>query len=107
MGQREASTAALGVRVVDGPTADDNGTASPLVCRWAVSHMTEYLEEALDGPRRAQLEAHLGSCEACRADLTELQRTIRVLGELPPEPLSDDMRERLLEIYRGWHRSRG
>ena len=93
------------MRALDGRTADRNGSASPTVCRRSVTQMTDYLEEALDVPRRVELEDHLRVCEPCRAELAELRRTIRALGELPPEPLSDDMRERLLEIYRGWRRS--
>lgn len=43
-----------------------------------------YLEAELTLPQRAALELHLRQCGSCRAELAELERFERLLGELAP-----------------------
>ena len=73
-------------------------------CRELVELVTDYLEDRLSPRDRARFEAHLADCDACRAYLDQFRQTIRVLGRLPEESLSDDARERLLAAFRGWTR---
>lgn len=47
-------------------------------------HLQAYLEAELPLPARAQLEAHLRQCAACRAELAELERLQSLLSELSP-----------------------
>jgi anti-sigma factor RsiW len=49
--------------------------------------LSEYLDGELPGPERTTLEAHLPSCDACRATLDELRRVVtnaRALDDRPP-----------------------
>ena len=74
-------------------------------CRELVELVTEYLEDRLSPVDRAQFEAHLAECEACRTYLEQFRQTIRVLGRLPEESLSPEARSALLDAFRGWSRS--
>jgi anti-sigma factor RsiW len=53
-----------------------------------VSHLgedlTALLDGALDGPRRAEAEAHLAGCPACRAERDRLAGALARLAALPP-----------------------
>jgi anti-sigma factor RsiW len=49
--------------------------------------LSEYLDGELTGPERTAFEAHLGSCDGCRATLDELRRVVtnaRALDDRPP-----------------------
>lgn len=48
--------------------------------RWLIN---PFLEGELDGPRAAEMEAHLASCTACRSELAGLRRSISLLEALP------------------------
>lgn len=45
--------------------------------------LSAYADEALTPDERASVEAHLGACEACRAELDELRAVQRLLAALP------------------------
>jgi anti-sigma factor RsiW len=78
-------------------------TAQPeMSCRELVDLVTEYLEGALDADTHARFEAHLEMCEGCVAYLEQMRSTVRVLGALPEESLMPLVRDRLLEVFRGW-----
>jgi anti-sigma factor RsiW len=82
-------------------------TAHPdMTCRELAELVTEYLEGALDAETRGRFEAHLEMCEGCVAYLEQMRSTMRVLGALPAESLMPPVRERLLEVFRGWGRTR-
>ena len=76
-----------------------------LPCRDLVELVTEYLEDRLSAVDRARFDAHLAECEACRAFLEQFRQTIRTLGRLPEESLSDHARISLLAAFRGWRRN--
>ena len=49
--------------------------------------LSEYLDGEVTGPERTALEAHVGSCDACRTTLDELRRVVtnaRALDDRPP-----------------------
>jgi hypothetical protein len=48
---------------------------------------------------------HLAECPGCERYLDQFRTTIDELGELPPESLSDDTRDRLLDAFRNWPRN--
>ena len=73
-------------------------------CRELVELITEYLEDRLSPVDRARFEAHLATCEACRAFLEQFRQTIRALGRLPEESLSPEARSALLAAFRGFPR---
>ena len=46
--------------------------------------LTALLDGALDGARRAEVEAHLAGCAGCRAERDRLARALSALAALPP-----------------------
>jgi anti-sigma factor RsiW len=73
-------------------------------CRELVELVTNYLEGRLSEHDRARFEAHLADCEECSTYLEQMRQTIRALGRLPEESLSDGAREALLQAFRDWPR---
>ncbi len=51
-----------------------------------VSDLTALMDGALAAGRRAEVEAHLQGCPACRAERDRLARALRLLSALPPAP---------------------
>jgi anti-sigma factor RsiW len=78
--------------------------ADDLTCRELVELVTEYLDDALSERERARFEVHLSSCRGCRAHLAQVRETIRILGTVPPESLSEEAEHDLLTAFRGWMR---
>jgi anti-sigma factor RsiW len=78
-----------------------------LTCAELVELVTEYLEDALDAVDRRRFEAHLAECSHCAAYLDQVRVTVRAAGRLREETLSPDLRDALLEAFRGWRRSPG
>lgn len=52
-------------------------------CRWARSHMSDYLDGELRASRRVRMERHATRCPKCRALLATLRRTVGALHRLP------------------------
>jgi anti-sigma factor RsiW len=82
-------------------------TAAPvaLTCKEFAEVITEYLDGTLPPAERARVEAHLVGCRGCRAYLSQMRQTLRVVGTLrdqPDEPLADETRRRLLDAFRAW-----
>jgi anti-sigma factor RsiW len=71
-----------------------------LRCQGFVELVTDYFDGALPQNERARMEAHLGICDGCAAYLEQLRLTVRTLGDLPPEPVDLQTRERLLSVFR-------
>jgi anti-sigma factor RsiW len=73
---------------------------APLACRELVELVTDYLEGALPAPERARVDRHLAGCDGCSAYLEQMRVTLRALGSIPEETISDDARETLLVAFR-------
>jgi anti-sigma factor RsiW len=73
-----------------------------LVCREAVSLMSDYIDGVLDERDRARLDAHLADCPLCTEYLAQLRVTIDALGHAEPDDLSDDAIDEFVEVYRRW-----
>jgi anti-sigma factor RsiW len=71
-------------------------------CREVVELVTEYLEDLMTPADRRRFDEHLARCDDCTAYLNQMRLTIRALGELPRERLSDEAREQLLAAFRSW-----
>ncbi|MDT7044241.1 anti-sigma factor family protein [Candidatus Nitronereus thalassa] len=71
-------------------------------CQDLVNLMTDFLEGSLSFSERLRFQIHLGFCRGCRAYLSQMKTTIRTLGQLPAEPIPDDIREELLKRFRTW-----
>ena len=79
-------------------------TLPEMPCQELVEVVTDYLEGRLSPADRARFEAHIADCEYCETYLEQMRQTIRTLGRIPEESLSDDARETLLEAFRSWRR---
>jgi anti-sigma factor RsiW len=73
-----------------------------LVCREAVSLMSDYVDGVLDQRDRKRLDAHLADCELCTEYLAQLRTTIDALGHAEPADLSDEALDEFVALYRQW-----
>jgi anti-sigma factor RsiW len=73
-----------------------------LNCDEFVELVTAYLEGRLDAETERRFVAHLAECDGCDRYLDQMRMTVRTLGELSTESLSDDARARLLTAFRKW-----
>ncbi len=75
-----------------------------LTCR----ELTELVDDFIDGRlsfwERAKFQMHVGMCADCRDYLAQLRATREALGKLPDPPMSDEVRDELLERFRTWKR---
>ena len=66
--------------------------------RWTHAHLSDYVDEDLDGAQRERVEEHVGLCPQCRRVLSTLRRTLeglRGLGTSRPPDLEEGIIERL------------
>jgi anti-sigma factor RsiW len=76
-----------------------------VTCKEVVELMTDYLEGALSASERGRFEDHLAGCKGCQAYLAQMRMTMRVLGTLPSEPMSEPLRAELMSAFRTWRQS--
>ena len=77
-------------------------TLPEMPCQELVELVTDYLEDRLSPVDRLRFEAHIAECEYCETYLEQMRQTIRTLGRISEESLSDAARETLLEAFRSW-----
>jgi anti-sigma factor RsiW len=82
--------------------SDGDTESIELACNELVELVTDYLEERLPDLDVERLEAHLAICEGCRNYVDQMRETVDALGHLPEEPLPPEVRNELLEAFRGW-----
>jgi anti-sigma factor RsiW len=75
-----------------------------MTCAELVELVTAYLEGALDPETRQRFVDHLAVCDGCDIYVDQMRRTIAEVGQVEPESLSDQTRERLLEAFRTFPR---
>jgi anti-sigma factor RsiW len=76
-----------------------------MTCRELVEVITDYIEGTLPDDDRRRFEEHLGGCPYCVSYLEQMRATIDTLGELREESLAPEVRNELLEAFRGWKQS--
>jgi anti-sigma factor RsiW len=69
-------------------------------CDEVVELITDYLEGTLDPGTAAELEAHLALCTGCAEYLTQMRQTLRTVGSIPRDTLSEQARTDLLAAFR-------
>jgi anti-sigma factor RsiW len=73
-------------------------------CQELVELVSDYVEGAL-GPDEASLfEQHLNFCDGCVLYVDQVRTTIAAVGELRPEHVPADTKEKLLTAFRDWSR---
>ncbi len=80
-------------------------TADDLACRELVELVTAYLEDALDSMARERFEEHLAECPYCQTYVEQIRITIELAGRVEVDQMSPDVRQRLVDAFRGWHSS--
>ena len=75
-------------------------TYEELSCQELVELVTDYLEGALDSATRAELEAHLELCPACAEYLRQMETTLRMVGHVPLDSLSEAAKADLMAAFR-------
>ena len=76
-----------------------------LSCQELVELVTDYLEGALDERDRRAFDAHLAACDGCTEYLEQIRTTIRLVGTLTPNDLTQTAETVLLQAFRDWKRS--
>lgn len=79
--------------------------ADEMTCRELVEVITDYLEGTLPEADRARFDEHLEECPYCVSYLDQMRATIATLGELREESITPEVRDELLQAFRGWKRS--
>jgi hypothetical protein len=69
-------------------------------CPGVCKRLSAYLDNELPAKERMQVEAHLRTCVACRAELAALRGIDARLQLLPVEPVSPDFRARFWQRVR-------
>jgi len=69
-------------------------------CREVFARLSEYLDEELDPALCEAIDEHNADCAPCEAFLASLRRTVDLLSDQEPAPLSDDVRRSILANYR-------
>ena len=77
-----------------------------LSCREIAELVTDYLEGAMSKRDRLDFERHLVWCSWCRDYVKQVRTAIQLTGEAELEEPESPMRERLLEAFRDWKRTR-
>jgi predicted anti-sigma-YlaC factor YlaD len=75
-----------------------------LTCRELTEVITDYLEGRMSLMDRLRFRAHISMCRGCRAYLNQMKKTVRTIGNLPPEDIPPEVRTQLLERFRDWQR---
>jgi anti-sigma factor RsiW len=76
-----------------------------LTCAELVELVTDYLEGRLPDLERRRFDEHLTGCDGCTAYVEQMRTTIAVAGRVPAPDVPAELKERLLEAFRGWRPS--
>jgi anti-sigma factor RsiW len=82
--------------------ANDAEPGWTIECRELVELVTDYLEGVLDPEIRTELEAHLQICPGCAEYVRQMEITLRMVGTVPLDDLSESTKADLLEAFRGF-----
>jgi anti-sigma factor RsiW len=73
-----------------------------LTCTQITELVTDYLEGRLSLKDRVRFRMHVGMCKHCKEYLRQMRVTVKAVGQLPDEPMPDDVRDELLHRFRDW-----
>ena len=73
-----------------------------IVCVDLVELVTAYFEDALSERDRRRFEEHIAACDGCTRYVEQLRTTVELTGRLEESDLEPEMRNALLEAFRGW-----
>jgi hypothetical protein len=73
-------------------------------CQELVELVSDYVEGALAPDEASLFEQHLNFCDGCVLYVDQVRKTISAVGELRPEHVPADTKEKLLTAFRDWSR---
>jgi len=76
-----------------------------MTCAELVELVTAFLEGALDSETEQRFVEHLAICDGCEIYVEQMRRTIDKVGQVPPESLSAETRDGLLNAFRDFPRN--
>jgi len=76
--------------------------SSEMACKELEELVTEYLEGTLPPADQRRFGDHLDDCPYCVTYLDQMRQTIRTLGRLTEDDLSEDAKQDLFRIFRDW-----
>jgi anti-sigma factor RsiW len=77
-----------------------------MACIELVERVTDYLEGRLAPAELARLQAHLSSCDGCRAYLEQMRTAVRILATTPEEHAPPEVEDQLMGMFRSWAHGR-
>jgi anti-sigma factor RsiW len=83
------------------------GGVPDLTCRELVELVTEYLEERLPADDRMRFELHLTYCDWCRTYVQQMRQVLATAGRLEEDAIAPEVRDALLDAFRGWKKGSG
>ena len=70
-------------------------------CQEAKVELVAYLDEELDQATRSEVEAHLESCESCRAERDAFAHTLQLVEKLPAAELTPGFKRSFWKNFDG------
>ncbi len=71
-----------------------------LSCQEMVELVTGYLERTVGWRTRRRIARHLNRCDGCWRYVEQMRETLRLLGTVPVDSLSDEAQSTLLVAFR-------
>ncbi|MEV0285944.1 MULTISPECIES: zf-HC2 domain-containing protein [unclassified Kribbella] len=75
-----------------------------MTCAELVELVTAFLDGTLDPETEQRFVEHLTLCDGCSTYVEQFRRTIAEVGQVEPESLSGETRDRLLDAFRNFPR---
>ncbi len=69
-----------------------------VTCKDFLRELTDFLDESVDPALRQELERHITQCPNCWVICDTTKKTIQVYKGMEPEPLSDEIHARLIQL---------
>lgn len=69
-----------------------------VTCKDFLRELTDFLDESVDPALRQELERHITQCPNCWVICDTTKKTIQVYKGMEPEPLSDDLHAKLVQL---------
>lgn len=78
---------------------------NPSDCIAMFEKLSEYIDGELDAATCRKIEKHLEDCIPCRICLLTLKKTVRLCKEMTPNPVPEDLSQRLREMIENFPQS--
>lgn len=73
-----------------------------MTCRQVIEAMGDYLDGAAPADDRPQIESHLANCPHCSEFRLQIEAIILAARRVQPDTITNDERDELGAVYRGW-----